>query len=105
MEVGKGTEFKFETIMKSYATVGVSLTTRCLDVVEAGGDGTEFCRAEDIPWFYSLSPADQEKVRNGELSDDEDDDDDEVNSNRPYRPKAASGANTGRNSAMRRRAQ
>ncbi|EEQ99198.1 hypothetical protein Pmar_PMAR018317 [Perkinsus marinus ATCC 50983] len=47
----------------------------------------------------------KEKVRNGELSDDEDDDDDEVNSNRPYRPKAASGANTGRNSAMRRRAQ
>ncbi|KAF4653647.1 hypothetical protein FOL47_010411, partial [Perkinsus chesapeaki] len=29
------------------------------NVVEAGGDGTEFCRAEDIPWYLSLSPAEQ----------------------------------------------
>ncbi|KAF4697398.1 hypothetical protein FOZ60_007483 [Perkinsus olseni] len=73
------------------------------NVVEAGGDGTEFCRAEDIPWFYSLSPTDQEKVRNGEMSDDSEDD--EEDRNRYYHPNMAVGQNADGTSAMRRRPQ
>ncbi|KAF4726154.1 hypothetical protein FOZ62_017642 [Perkinsus olseni] len=73
------------------------------NVVEAGGDGTEFCRAEDIPWFHSLSPTDQEKVRNGEMSDDSEDD--EEDRNRYYHPNMAVGQNADGTSAMRRRPQ
>ena len=48
-------------------------------VMDAGGDGTEYVEAKKIHWFYSLSPADRERVREGsdlEDGDDEESDDD-----------------------------
>ena len=48
-------------------------------VMDAGGDGTEYVEAKKIHWFYSLSPADRERVREGsdlEEGDDEESDDD-----------------------------
>lgn len=49
-------------------------------VMDAGGDGTEYVEAKKIHWFYSLSPADRDRVREGsdlEENDDEDSDDDD----------------------------
>lgn len=34
-------------------------------VMDAGGDGTEYLEARKIHWFYSLSPEDRERVREG----------------------------------------
>ena len=34
-------------------------------VMDAGGDGTEYVDAKRIHWFYSLSPADRDRVREG----------------------------------------
>jgi hypothetical protein len=44
-------------------------------VMDAGGDGTEYVEAKQIHWFYSLSPEDRERVREGsDLEDDGDGD-------------------------------
>ena len=46
-------------------------------VMDAGGDGTEYVEAKKIHWFYSLSPKDRERVREGsDLEDGEDSDSD-----------------------------
>ena len=45
-------------------------------VMDAGGDGTEYVEAKKIHWFYSLSPADRDRVREGSDLEDGDDDDD-----------------------------
>ena len=46
-------------------------------VMDAGGDGTEYVEAKKIHWFYSLSPADRERVREGSDLEDGDEDSDE----------------------------
>jgi hypothetical protein len=46
-------------------------------VMDAGGDGTEFVEAKKIHWFYSLSPEDRERVREGSDLEGEGDEDDE----------------------------
>jgi hypothetical protein len=47
-------------------------------VMDAGGDGTEYVEAKRIHWFYSLSPVDRERVREGsDLEDGEEESDDE----------------------------
>jgi hypothetical protein len=45
-------------------------------VMDAGGDGTEYVEAKKIHWFYSLSPADRDRVREGSDLEDGDDDSD-----------------------------
>jgi hypothetical protein len=46
-------------------------------VMDAGGDGTEYVEAKKIHWFYSLSPDDRDRVREGsDLEGDSDDRDD-----------------------------
>mmetsp|Transcript_5639 Transcript_5639/g.4828 ORF Transcript_5639/g.4828 Transcript_5639/m.4828 type:complete len:98 (+) Transcript_5639:3-296(+) len=58
------------------------------NVLDAGGDGTECCQAEDIAWYLSLSPANQKRIRLGEDPDDIDSDEDSERSNsasRSYR--------------------
>lgn len=49
-------------------------------VMDAGGDGTEYVEAKKIHWFYSLSPADRERVREGSDLEDGDDSSDSSDS-------------------------
>lgn len=61
-------------------------------VMDAGGDGTEYVEAKKIHWFYSLSPADRERVREGSDLDntsDDDSDDDAERGNSRKKPAAA----------------
>lgn len=46
-------------------------------VMDAGGDGTEYVEAKRIHWFYSLSPADRDRVREGSDLEDEDGEEDD----------------------------
>jgi hypothetical protein len=69
-------------------------------VMDAGGDGTEYVDAKKIHWFYSLSPEDRDRVREGsdlegesdESSDSDDSDDEEkgLTKNKPKNRKAIS---------------
>lgn len=59
--------------------MGVGPIMSLAAVMEAGGDGTEYVEASKIHWFYSLSPADRDRVREGsdlEGGDDDSDSDD-----------------------------
>jgi hypothetical protein len=66
-------------------------------VMDAGGDGTEYVEAKKIHWFYSLSPADRDRVREGSDlegegdadSDDNSDDEDRKKNRRKNRQAAA----------------
>ena len=62
--------------------MGLGTLVSLASVMDAGGDGTEYVEAKKIHWFYSLSPADRERVREGsdlegELDSESDDESDE----------------------------
>ena len=62
-------------------------------IMDAGGDGTEYVDAKKIHWFYSLTPAERDRVREGsdleDGSDSEDDSDSEIETGRRPRRKVA----------------
>ena len=47
----------------TWASLGVIVSLA--SVMDAGGDGTEYVEAKRIHWFYSLSPPDRDRVREG----------------------------------------
>jgi hypothetical protein len=58
--------------------LAVSPLVSLSSVMDAGGDGTEYVDAKQIHWFYSLSPEERDRVREGsDLEGDSDDSDDE----------------------------
>ena len=65
-------------VLPAFATwLAVGPLVSLASVMDAGGDGTEYVEAKQIHWFYSLSPEDRERVREGsDLEDEEDDDND-----------------------------
>lgn len=65
--------------------MGISPLMSLAGVLDAGGDGTEYVEASKIHWFYSLSPADRDRVREG--SDLEGDDDESGDSDDEDRKK------------------
>lgn len=54
----------------TWSSLGVIVSLA--SVMDAGGDGTEYVEAKRIHWFYSLSPPDRERVREGSDLEEED---------------------------------
>jgi hypothetical protein len=56
-------------------------------VFDAGGDGTEYVEASKIHWFYSLTPKDRDRVREGSDLEGGSDDDSDSDGERRAKPR------------------